>query len=145
MAETTKHEPPCSARNDDEAAAKLINQYLGMSDIDAEDAAYFRAAMRDTRTEPEAVRDTDVYHETVRRVSAVREKRLAELVEENAQLRAELATKRPETLAGRIAEIYGELDAEDCAMIDREWARMRGYILPSNGTSTLTREKAGRG
>jgi hypothetical protein len=45
----------CSAGNDDEAAAKLINQYLGMSDIDAEDAAYFRAVMRDTRTEPQTV------------------------------------------------------------------------------------------
>jgi hypothetical protein len=30
------------------------------------------------------------------------------------------------------------MDAEDCAMIDREWARMRGYILPTIGTSTLS-------
>ena len=43
------------------------------------------------------------------------------------------------TLWGQIADIYGELDAEDCAWIDREWAKMRGYILPTDGTSTLTR------
>lgn len=79
------------------------------------------------------------YRDTVKKLAAVREKRLAELAEENAQLRAELAKKRPETLPGMVAEVYGELDAEDCAMIDREWARMRGYILPTNGTRTLTR------
>lgn len=89
-------------------------------------------------TEPQTVRETDAYRDTVKKIAAVREKRLAELVEENAQLRADLAKKRPETLPGMIAEVYGELDAEDCAMIDREWARMRGYILPTNGTSTLS-------
>lgn len=81
----------------------------------------------------------DPYRDTVKKLAAVREKRLAELVEENAQLRAELAKKRPETLPGTIAEVYGDLDAEDCAMIDREWARWRGYILPTDGTSTLSR------
>lgn len=45
----------------------------------------------------------------------------------------------PQTLCGMIAAIYGELDAEDCARIDREWARMRGYILPTDGTSTVSR------
>lgn len=56
---TLKHS---SAGNDDEAAAKLINQYLGMSDIDAEDAAYFRAVMRDTRTEPQTAQMTEEIH-----------------------------------------------------------------------------------
>ncbi len=46
--------------------------------------------------------------------------------------------KDRETLSGAIAAVYGELDPEDCARIDREWARMRGYILPTDGTSTLS-------
>lgn len=75
----------------------------------------------------------------MKKLAAVREKRLAELAEENAQLRTELAKKRPEIFFGTFAEVYGDLDAEDCAMLDREWARWRGYILPSNGTSTLSR------
>lgn len=33
----------------DEAAAKLISQYLGMSGIDSEDVGYFRAVLNDTR------------------------------------------------------------------------------------------------
>lgn len=33
------------------------------------------------------------------------------------------------TLWSQIAAIYGELDAEDCAWIDREWAKMRGIKL----------------
>lgn len=41
------------------------------------------------------------------------------------------------TLWGQIAAIYGQLDAEDCKWIDREWAKQRGYILPTDGTSTL--------
>ena len=45
--------------------------------------------------------------------------------------------REAQTLCGTIAAIYGELDAEDCAMVDREWARMRGYILPTNGTAAL--------
>lgn len=46
-------------------------------------------------------------------------------------------TAEPATLRGMIAAIYGKLDAEDCAMIDREWAKQRGYILPTNGTAAL--------
>lgn len=33
----------------------------------------------------------------------------------------------PLTLAGQIAAVYGNLDAEDCAMVDREWLKLRGY------------------
>ncbi len=44
------------------------------------------------------------------------------------------------TLHGMIAAIYGSLDAEDCAMVDREWAKMRGYILPTGGSSRLQEE-----
>jgi hypothetical protein len=55
------------------------------------------------------------------------------------KVRSHLAKKRPEIFFGTFAEVYGDLDAEDCAMLDREWARWRGYILPSNGTSTLSR------
>jgi hypothetical protein len=36
-----------------------------------------------------------------------------------------------------IAAIYSSLDTEDCKRIDREWAKMRGYIIPADGTSTL--------
>lgn len=49
------------------------------------------------------------------------------------------ADVRPSTLPGMIAAIYGELDRDDCAWIDSEWARMRGYVLPKDGTSTLQR------
>src|SRR6185437_12340977 len=42
------------------------------------------------------------------------------------------------SLWDQIAEIYDGLDAEDCAMVDREWAKQRGYILPTDGTSTVT-------
>ena len=45
---------------------------------------------------------------------------------------------QPQTLWGMIAAIYGSLDAEDCKRVDREWARMRGYILPTDGTSRLS-------
>ena len=48
-------------------------------------------------------------------------------------------SKQPQTLWCMIAAVYGHLDAEDCAFVDREWARMRGYILPADGTCTLTR------
>ena len=41
------------------------------------------------------------------------------------------------TLRDMIAAVYGGLYAEDCAMVDREWARMRGYILPTDGRSAL--------
>ena len=47
----------------------------------------------------------------------------------------------PRTLCGQIGAIYGELDPEDCAMVDREWARMRGYILPVDGKSTVLHAK----
>ena len=47
------------------------------------------------------------------------------------------------SLHGQIAAIYGNLDAEDCKWVDREWAKMRGYILPTDGTSTLTILPAG--
>jgi hypothetical protein len=53
------------------------------------------------------------------------------------------AVSSSDTLCGQIAAIYGEMDAEDCAMIDREWARMRGYILPTIGTSTLSSTECG--
>lgn len=43
------------------------------------------------------------------------------------------------TLWGQIAAVYGQLDAEDCKWIDREWAKQRGYILPDDGTNTLSR------
>lgn len=36
------------------------------------------------------------------------------------------AAPEPQTLGGMIAAIYGELDAEDCNMIDREWIKWRG-------------------
>lgn len=49
------------------------------------------------------------------------------------------AEVKPSTLPGMIAAIYGELDRDDCAWIDGVWARMRGYILPKDGTSTLQR------
>lgn len=45
----------------------------------------------------------------------------------------------PLTLGGTIAAVYGSFDAEDCTLIDREWARQRGYILPTDGTATLNR------
>jgi hypothetical protein len=51
--------------------------------------------------------------------------------------------QQPQTLAGMIAAIYGYFDAEDCARIDREWARQRGFILPTDGTCTLTRLQHG--
>lgn len=47
-------------------------------------------------------------------------------------------SSEPKTLWGMIAAVYGELDAEDCAFVDREWAKMRGYIIPEGGTSTLS-------
>jgi hypothetical protein len=37
-----------------------------------------------------------------------------------------LRGREPETLGGQINAIYGNLDAEDCARIDREWMKMRG-------------------
>lgn len=46
----------------------------------------------------------------------------------------------PQTLPGMIAAIYGSLDAEDCKWIDGEWAKQRGYVLPTDGTSTLAYE-----
>lgn len=49
------------------------------------------------------------------------------------------AQEKHMTLWGQIAEVYGNLDAEDCNFVDREWARMRGYIPPTDGTSTLVR------
>ena len=49
------------------------------------------------------------------------------------------SSQQPQTLAGMIAAIYGYLDAEDCALIDREWARQRGFALPTEGTSSLSR------
>ena len=51
--------------------------------------------------------------------------------------------QQPQTLAGMIAAIYGYLDAEDCALIDREWARQRAFVLPTDGTCTLTRPQHG--
>jgi hypothetical protein len=33
---------------------------------------------------------------------------------------------QPHTLGGMIAAIYADLDAEDCARIDREWMKFRG-------------------
>jgi hypothetical protein len=47
-------------------------------------------------------------------------------------------TQEPRTLSGMIAAIYGSLDAEDCAAVDREWARMRGYILPTDGGEVVS-------
>jgi hypothetical protein len=47
--------------------------------------------------------------------------------------------KEPQTLWGMIAAIYGKLDDQDCTYVDREWAKMRGYILPADGTAALTR------
>jgi hypothetical protein len=41
------------------------------------------------------------------------------------------------SLHGMIAAIYGSLDAEDCLWIDREWAKMRGYVIPSDNSVTL--------
>lgn len=49
------------------------------------------------------------------------------------------------TLGGMIAAVYGKMDAEDCAIIDREWARQRGYIVPADGTSTLAQAAADSG
>jgi hypothetical protein len=54
------------------------------------------------------------------------------------------AKKEPQTLSGVISAVYGKLDVEDCARVDREWARMRGYILPVNGTSGLAPTPADR-
>lgn len=54
-----------------------------------------------------------------------------------------MADYKRDTLSGMIAAVYGQLDAEDCAVVDREWARQRGYILPTAGTSTLSRLSAG--
>lgn len=49
-----------------------------------------------------------------------------------AALRAQPASllrgREPETLGGQINAIYGNLDAEDCAWIDREWMKLRGII-----------------
>lgn len=40
------------------------------------------------------------------------------------------------SLQGMIRAVYGECDAEDCAFVDREWAKLRGYILtPDAGDS----------
>jgi hypothetical protein len=51
-----------------------------------------------------------------------------------------LAAERPSpTLQSKISAVYGKLDAEDCAMVDRSWARQRGYILPTDGTSKIVR------
>lgn len=44
---------------------------------------------------------------------------------------------RTATLSGQISAVYGNPDVEDCARVDREWALMRGYILPTDGTSKL--------
>lgn len=38
-----------------------------------------------------------------------------------------------------IPALYEGLSAEGCATLDREWSRQRGYILPADGTSTLSR------
>ena len=44
-----------------------------------------------------------------------------------AELEARLAVNAaPQTLGGMIAAIYGNLDAEDCTRIDREWMKFRG-------------------
>ncbi len=44
----------------------------------------------------------------------------------------------PQTLGGMIRAIYDGMNAEDCSFIDFAWARQRGYILPNDGTSTLS-------
>lgn len=61
----------------------------------------------------------------------------AELVSIRQVLSGDAPAQAP-TLGGQIAAIYGTLDLEDCSLIDREWARQRGYILPTGGTSQLT-------
>jgi len=59
------------------------------------------------------------------------------LVRRGESVGADVSDEKPQSLQGMIREIYGNLDAEDCAMVDREWARMRGYILPNGGSSRL--------
>lgn len=40
------------------------------------------------------------------------------------------AGREPVTLGGMIAAVYGNLDAEDCAMVDRAWMEFRGIASP---------------
>lgn len=71
--------------------------------------------------------------------------RLNEAADEIERLRgyAQSPDQTPVTLWGQIAAIYGRLDAEDCAWIDREWAKMRGMgwqpieTAPKDGTYVL--------
>ena len=65
----------------------------------------------------------------------------AELIEAIDAMSGEIAPDpfmvdyKRDTLGGMIAAVYGKMDVEDCAIVDREWARQRGYILPADGTS----------
>jgi hypothetical protein len=54
------------------------------------------------------------------------ERRARMMVRQDAILdAAEHIEAEPRTLLGMIAAIYGSLDAEDCAMVDREWRKFR--------------------
>lgn len=47
---------------------------------------------------------------------------------------AAAATPGPDQIAG----VYCGLDAEQSRAVDRQWAKQRGYILPTDGTCTAT-------
>jgi hypothetical protein len=47
----------------------------------------------------------------------------------------------PQTLCGRIAAVYGGLDVDDCALVDLEWARMRGYDLPTGAAPAVVDQR----
>ncbi len=54
--------------------------------------------------------------------------RIEELEAEIERLRA-IEASLPKTLGGLINNIYGDFDPEDCAIVDREWMKIRGIAL----------------
>jgi hypothetical protein len=63
--------------------------------------------------------------------------RIEEMEAEIERLRA-IEASLPKTLGGLISNIYGELDPEDCAIVDREWMRIRGIALAHQRQTKIT-------
>lgn len=51
------------------------------------------------------------------------------------------AGREPVTLGGMIAAVYGNLDAEDCAMVDRAWMEFRGIASPPHPANQVDQER----
>jgi len=90
-----------------------------------------KSALSVPRVEPVASYDVAFHENVLDKLEADKSSRLAAPP-------SHPDTGERETLGSRIRDVYGSLDAEDCKLIDREWARQRGYILPTDGMATLS-------